>query len=329
MDRSPQSKILFVQHDLQYLASMREQLTGEFDFYSAATSEQALEMVRNNGPFEAVITDTGVRMMPSLELLEKLQQLAPATVRILITEETGLDHAKAAVEKGRAYRYVLKNSSGEELRSTIQSAVLESTRTIQRKQLEQVTAGLEHEDEGAPIPSVFDPELGIGSPEAMEVELQYAHSSATRYKRPYSIAIFDIDQFEEYSTHYGRRAAKLAHKLAAEHIRHSCRAADRIYRYSSGIPILLILPETPFEGAQILAKRIVQGFAARNIPNSKSHHGLLTLSGSITSYDPAQPDKNAKGMDMIDEAYLYLHVAQGQGGNVISAPLPDLDLDEA
>jgi diguanylate cyclase (GGDEF)-like protein len=323
MDRS-QSKILFVQHDAQYVANMREQLTDEFDLYSAATSEQALEMIRNNGPFEAVITDTGVR----LELLEKVQQLAPATVRILVTEETGIDHAKDAVEKGRVYRYLLKNSSSEELRVTIQSAVLENTRTIQRKQLEKQTTELEHTEEAAPIPAVFDPELGIGSPEAMEVELHYAHSLATRYKRPYSIAIFDIDQYEVYSTHYGRRAAKLAHKLAAEHIRHSCRAADRIYRYSSGIPILLILPETPFEGAQVLARRIVQGFAARNIPNSKSHHGLLTLSGSIAAYDPAQPDNKARSMDMIDEAYLYLHVAQGQGGNVIAGPLPDLEVED-
>jgi diguanylate cyclase (GGDEF)-like protein len=172
--------------------------------------------------------------------------------------------------------------------------------------------------------TMFDPELGIGSPDALRVELEYAYNVATRYKRPYSIAIFDIDGYDDYDSHYGRRAAKLAHKLTAEHIRHSCRSADRIYRYDTGTSIVLILPETSYDGACVLAGRVISGFSGRNIPNMRNTQcGLLTLSGSVASFEPGKSDKYKGWNDMIDDALLHLHLAQGQGGNMVGRPLSD------
>lgn len=200
----------------------------------------------------------------------------------------------------------------------------ENTRSLHQKQLEREAETLLGNTDSLPSVAMFDPELGIGSPEALKVELEYTHNVAARYKRPYSIAVFDIDGYDSYDTHYGRRAAKLAHKLTAEHIRHSCRSADRIHRYDSGTTILLILPETSYEGGCILAERVITGFAERNIPNSRnSQHKLLTLSGSVVSYEPGNPEKYKNWIDMVDDALLYLHIAQGQGGNMVGKPLPD------
>lgn len=200
---------------------------------------------------------------------------------------------------------------------------LENMRSLHQKQLErEAESFLNNEKTLHPI-TMFDPELGIGSPEALKVELEYTHNIAARYGRPYSIVIFDIDSYDSYDAHYGRRAARLAHKLAAEHIRHSCRSADRIHRYDTGTAILLILPETSYEGGCVLAERVVAAFAGRNIPNFRSsQHGLLTLSGSVASYEPEKPDKYSSWSGIVDDALLYLHIAQGQGGNMIGKPLP-------
>jgi diguanylate cyclase (GGDEF)-like protein len=193
----------------------------------------------------------------------------------------------------------------------------------QHKQLEDEVAGLLHNEERPRSIAIFDPELGIGSAEALKIELEYAHNVAARYRRPYSIAIFDIDDYEGYDSHYGRRAAKLAHKLTAEHIRHSCRSADRIYRCDGGTAILVILPETPYEGGCVVAERIISGFYKRNIPNfHNSQHGLLTLSGSVACYEPGKPDKYEGWGNMLDDALVHLHIAQGQGGNMVGKPLP-------
>jgi diguanylate cyclase (GGDEF)-like protein len=200
---------------------------------------------------------------------------------------------------------------------------LENMRNVHQQRLEQeAEAFLQNEERMRPV-AMFDPELGIGSPEALRIELEHTHNMATRYKRSYSIAVFDVDAYDGYDSHYGRRAAKLAHKLTAEHIRHSCRSTDRIHRYDTGTAILLILPETPYEGGCIFAERVIAAFAGRNIPNSRSsQHGLLTLSGSVASYEPENPGKYKSWGDMVDDALVHLHIAQGQGGNMLGKPLP-------
>lgn len=201
---------------------------------------------------------------------------------------------------------------------------LENLRSLHQQQLEREMEGFLRSEELMRSVTMFDPELGIGSPEALKIELEYTYNVAARYKRPYSIAIFDIDSYDEYDSHYGRRAAKLAHKLAAEHIRHSCRSADRIYRYDAGTAIMLILPETNYDGGCIFADRVIAGFSGRNISNFRNaQNGLLTLSGSVASFEPDKPGKYQSWNDMIDDAVLHLHIAQGQGGNMVGKPLPD------
>lgn len=200
----------------------------------------------------------------------------------------------------------------------------ESLRSFHQQQLEREVASLRGEELIRPV-AMFDPELGIGSSEALKVELEYTHNVAARYKRPYSIAIFDIDGYGEYEAHYGRRAAKLAHKLTAEHIRHSCRSADRIYRYdAAATAVMLILPETGYEGGCVFADRVIARFCARNIPNFRNgQNGLLTLSGSVAAFEPGKSEKYRNWNDVIDDALLHLHIAQGQGGNMVGRPLAD------
>lgn len=317
-DDAQQSKILCVDNDPDVLAVLGAQLNRDFECHAVATREQALEMIKESGPYEAIITGVQAYSSPEYSnFFVKVKHLCPATVRIMLAAESDVPLARRAVEQGEIYRYLVKPCSEEELVTAINSAVLENTRTIHKQQLQEETDELTN---GAPqfrsVP-IFDPELGIGSSEALEIELEYTHNVAVRYKRPYSVAIFDIDIFRVYAGHYGKKAAKLAHKLLAEHIRHSCRSADRVYRFGSDTQIALILPETDISGCRVFTQRAVQSFAARNIPNSKSDHKLLTISGSLSSYDPLS-DVKAGWRDMLDEALLYLHIAQGQGGNCIS-----------
>lgn len=317
-DDTQQSRILCVDHDPGVLAGLREQLDRDFEFYAVTSHEQALEMIKESGPYEAIITGMPARgTFDNGNFLDKVKNLSPATVRIMLAEESDVPLARQAVDQGEIYRFLVKPCSEEELVTAINSAVLENTRTIHKQHLKAETDELVNAAPRFRAVPIFDSELGIGSAEALEIELEYTHNVAVRYKRPYSIAIFDIDIFKIYASHYGKKAAKLAHKLLAEHVRHSSRAADRLYRFGQDTQIALILPETDANGCRIFTQRAVQSFAARNIPNSKSEHKLLTISGSLSAYDPLS-DAKSSWSDMIDEALLYLHIAQGQGGNCIS-----------
>ncbi len=318
MERMEQSKILCIESDHSSLSDLQKQLDDAFEFHGAESEDKALEMIMELGPYEAVITNSKSNNNDNYPLLEKIKKLSPASVSILLTGENDVGIAKQALDEGRIYRYLVKPCSQEELIETIHSAVSEKTSAIHKRLLEQEAKDLITASDDLRSTSMFDPELGIGSMDAMHLELEFTHNIALRYQRVYSIALFEIDVFNDYSSHYGTKASKLAHKLMAEHIRHSCRATDRIYRFSKDSSIMLILPETPAEGAVVMAERVVDSFVSRNIPNSRSQHNLLTLSGSLACYEPAL-GTDVSHQDLEDEALLYLHVAQASGGNCVSS----------
>ena len=316
LDNQP-SKVLCVDRDPGDLTNLRTLLDHDFECHIADSNQRALEMVKEHGPYEVIIAGIDGDSQDETEFLKELKTLSPATVRIMLATESTVSKAQEAVSQGYAFRFVVKPCSEDELVAAINSAVLENTRTIHKQQLHDEAMELTESTGSFGFTPIFDPELGIGSIDAFVVELQYSHNVATRYKRTYSLAVFDIDMIHLYAQHYGKKAAKLAHKLLAEHIRHSCRAADRVFRLNEDTAIALILPETPHDGCLTYASRAVNSFFARNIPNSQSEHKLLTISTGIAGYSP-DSDTDQGWQQILDEAMVYLHVAQGQGGNCVS-----------
>jgi diguanylate cyclase (GGDEF)-like protein len=311
MDSQQTNRVLGIKHDSGALQALHDDLSGHFEFDCADNDQQALDMIRENGFYAAVITD----LPENTALLEEIRSLTPASVRILLAQKNDLGVAKSAAASGQVFCYIDYPCEVEELLTAIDAAIVENTRAIHRLQLEQEAKELLTTSDRLRSAMMFDPELGIGSPEAMEIELEYTHSIAVRYKRPYSIAQFDLDYHAEYAAFYGRKAAGLAHKLMAEHIRHACRAADRIYRAGSGTPVLLILPETDAKGAKVLSERIIRSFIARNIPNTKSEHKMLSLSASLAEYEPDNSGHVDNWQALLDDTGLYLQIAKSQGGN--------------
>src|SRR5690606_9884781 len=135
-----QSRILCVDHDPGVLAGLREQLDRDFEFHAVTSHEQALEMIKESGPYEAIITGVQARdTLDNSNFLVKVKNLSPATVRIMLAEESDVPLARQAVDQGEIYRFLVKPCSEEELVTAINSAVLENTRTIHKQHLKAET----------------------------------------------------------------------------------------------------------------------------------------------------------------------------------------------
>lgn len=161
--------------------------------------------------------------------------------------------------------------------------------------------------------SLVDGLLGIGNRRAMETDLEYTHSLAVRHNRTYSVALFDIDFFKHYNDRYGHLAGDKALQLVAEHLQNAVRKSDRLYRYG-GEEILLILPETPLAGAEILVRRVIAGLAGLSIPHQTSPLQVLTMSCGIV----CQNEDGVKGKDwraVVELADQGLYQAKKDGRN--------------
>lgn len=206
--------------------------------------------------------------------------------------------------------------------------IIERQRQIIEQETGFETRRLQEVNEQLRSLSTEDALLGIGNRRSMEVDLNYTHQCAVRYGRAYSVAIYDLDCLNHYNNHYGRPAGDAVLQLAVEHIRHAVRRADRLYRYG-GEELLLLLPETGFEGARVTAERIAHELAERNIPHAGSPLGVLTLSGGVATYDPATMEYD-DWQAVVDQALQRLAQAKTSGRNrvAVSFTPPAGDADE-
>lgn len=165
--------------------------------------------------------------------------------------------------------------------------------------------------------SMEDALMGIGNRRAMEVDLSYTHNAALRYKHPYSVVLFDVDNFKQYNDHYGHGEGDRVLRKISDFLFASIRNADRLYRYG-GEEILLILPETTIAGALVLANRLVEGLAAERIEHELSPFKFLTMSGGIGCLSQETPMQ--KWQMVVNQADNNLYIAKRNGRNQIGFP---------
>ena len=158
-------------------------------------------------------------------------------------------------------------------------------------------------------------------PRAMEVDLKYTHEDALRYQRPYSIALLDVDCFKLYNDHYGHAAGDRALQQVASYLRSMSRNADRLYRYG-GEELLLLLPETRLAGAEVLARRLVEGLAECNIPHCKSPFEVVTISGGIGCEELERGAADKTWQEVAARADQALYRAKGNGRNQVAVEKP-------
>lgn len=125
--------------------------------------------------------------------------------------------------------------------------------------------------------SMEDHLMKIGNRRAMEVDLEHTHNSAKRYDEVYSVLLMDLDYFKSYNDYYGHQAGDEALKSVADSLKANIRGSDRLYRYG-GEEILLILPRTNAEQAELVSHKLVTSIAKSIIPHEKSPYDFLTIS---------------------------------------------------
>ena len=122
-------KILCVDDEVNILLSLQRQLRKQIHLESALGPEKALAAIERDGPFAVVVSDLQMPGMNGLELLARVRELSPATVRIMLTGQADLDTAIAAVNQGNIFRFLTKPCSAEQLAGTL-NAALEQHRLI-------------------------------------------------------------------------------------------------------------------------------------------------------------------------------------------------------
>lgn len=104
-----------------------------------------------------------------------------------------------------------------------------------------------------------------------------------RSGKPLSLLFIDIDKFKAYNDHYGHQAGDAVLKTVAARIS-SCveRPGDHVARYG-GEEFVVVLPDTPTEGARLLGEKIRLGILDLQVEHSQTPIGYVTVSVGVSS----------------------------------------------
>lgn len=135
-------KILFVDDDANVLSAYKRQLRKRFAFVTALGPEEALAAVKAEGPFAVVVSDMQMPGMNGVELLAKLAEIAPNTVRMMLTGNADQQTAVDAVNSGNIFRFYTKPCAPETLAKAIEAALAQYRLiTAEQNLLQQTLAG--------------------------------------------------------------------------------------------------------------------------------------------------------------------------------------------
>lgn len=262
----------------------------------AASDGKAAWEALQKDDFRLVIADWEMPEMDGLELVQRARSELKTpyyTYIILLTSRAEKKDVVLGLDAG-ADDYLTKPFDAQELRMRIKAG----QRIIE---LESRLAEVSRTDELTQI----------ANRRAFEERLQWLCEQGSRYGRPFSVIMTDIDYFKKYNDSLGHQAGDAALKQVAQILAAHVRKTDQAFRYG-GEEFVCLLPETNLEGAMILAERLRAAVADARIPHPMNPVGIVTISLGVAAYSP--PTSGAP-QSILGEADKGLYEAKASGRN--------------
>jgi diguanylate cyclase (GGDEF)-like protein len=312
--------ILCVDDDSTVLSALRSMLSShfgpEFQVEYAESGDEALEIeseLRAQGKeIGLVISDF---MMPGLrgdELLVRLHEKSPNTVKILLTGQSDLTGVKRAINDANLYRFLEKPFLNEDVVLTVRAAIRaywqERDLIRQNEELRRMNAELEstvaartrelvaknHELE---VLSVTDKLTGLYNRRKIDQLLDEELIRGRRYDVEFAVIIVDLDHFKRINDSFGHGAGDDVLVRLAQILRHTTRDADAIGRLG-GEEFLVVCRHSPLDGALASADKIREAIEAHDFTGV----GHVTASFGVAS---SRPDDSAASLLARADAALY------------------------
>jgi len=128
-------KILFVDDDANLLAGCERNLRRQFQLETAEGGETALEKIAERGPYAVVVADRQMPGMDGIQLLSRVREQAPDTVRIMLTGNADLESAIKVVNEGNIFRFLTKPCPLDVLAKAVEDARAQYRLVMAEKEL--------------------------------------------------------------------------------------------------------------------------------------------------------------------------------------------------
>ena len=219
----------------------------------AESGQEAMELCHElqaeSREISVVISDFIMPGMRGDELLVRLHEASPRTVKILLTGQSDLEGVKRTINEANLYRFLEKPFNNSDLMLTAKSALTAYRQGIaleyRNAELERINAHLESivADRTAELVqknkllealSISDRLTGLNNRLRLDQVLVDEMSRTKRYGTPLSLILLDVDHFKTVNDTHGHLVGDKVLIEVAQCLRSGTRAVDVLGRWGGG-----------------------------------------------------------------------------------------------
>ena len=297
-------KVLIVDDQPINIQVMRQVFQEDCQVFAATSGEQALQIATSKAP-DLVLLDVVMPGMDGYEVCAKLKA-DPFTAHIPVMFVTG-NRDEESEAKGLdvgAVDFISKPVNVRIVRARARTH-------IQLKRQSDLLRQLVY----------LDGLTGVANRRRFDEMSRVEWDRMQRRQTPLSLALVDVDRFKRYNDLRGHQAGDeclrtVGQALAAR----THRAGDLLARYG-GEEFVLLLPDTPLDGAMALAEQLRSAVEGLALPHPDAEHGRVTVSIGVSACSGASAQATLE--KLLHAADEQLYAAKSQGRNrVVGAALP-------
>ena len=279
----------------------------------AHNGKDGIDLFQRHRP-QLVLLDVIMPEMDGFEVAQQIRQIEKTgewtPIIFLSARDTDADLERGIIAGGDDY-----------LRKPVSEVVLAAkVRAMQRilsmrNSLLALTTRLDDMNRDLVRLSTVDALTGIANRRRFDDALYKEWRRAMRRQYPITLLMCDIDFFKQYNDAHGHQAGDECIRSVARAIEDTLkRPGDLVARYG-GEEFAAILPDTGFDGAQIVAEGVRSAIAELGIPHGRSSvASRVTVSVGAATMVPSR-GAPASGGPLVEAADKALYAAKSAGRN--------------
>ena len=253
---------------------------------------------------------------------EQLQDTISSVSDSMISVKTATEDYNQTLE---TVRDKFLSSSPEEAQDLVRSAaektqiVIEENRklTEQLKYSSSIMDDLKRDLEFVRREAVTDGLTGLSNRKSFDSEIERFIAEAKAESKSFTLLMVDIVYFKSFNDKFGHQTGDQVLKLVARTLKDGLKGRDFAARYG-GEEFVILLPETPKEGAVAVGNSLRKALANKDVVNRTTGDvlGRITMSIGVAEFDP-----KLSAADLIELADKALYEAKNAGRNQVVAHL--------
>lgn len=279
-----------------------------YEVLAVADGNEALDQMSQRY-YPILVTDWEMPSMDGVELCKAVRnlQLDGYVYALLLTARNAKEHIIAGLEAG-ADDYLIKPVHEPELIARLNTG----------RRILALEHSLRAANERNRILSITDPLTGAFNRRYLMEQLPRELERCRRYASPLSVILCDVDHFKQVNDRFGHAAGDDVLQQFAARIQRSIRSMSDWLARLGGEEFLIVLPETDYRGALLVAEKIraivsTAGFLTRagDVP--------VTASFGCASTELQGPDLSLKAEVLLRTADECLYRSKQGGRNRTTA----------